>query len=64
MFILGVPKHNPDANVLIRHPKSGFARAGLGVEVVPEELILHLVMLGQEMEMVVLGEPTLPLLER
>ena len=30
MFILGVPKHNPDANMLIRCPTSGFARAGLG----------------------------------
>ena len=30
VFILGVPKHNPHAKVLIRHPTSGFARAGLG----------------------------------
>ena len=30
VFILGVPKHNPEAKVLIRCPTSGFARAGLG----------------------------------
>ena len=29
VFILGVPKHNPNAKVLIWHPTSGFARAGL-----------------------------------
>ena len=33
-------------------------------EVVPEEPILHLVMLELELEMAVSGEPTLPLLER
>ena len=37
----------------------------MGVEeVVPEESTLHLVMLELEMGMVVLGEPTLPLLGR
>ena len=30
VFILGVPKCNPDTEVLIRCPTSGFARAGLG----------------------------------
>ena len=34
------------------------------VEVVPEEHILHLVVQVKGMGMVVLGKPTLPLLER
>ena len=44
---------------------SDLLEQALGVEeVVPEEPILHLVMLELELEIVVLEEPTLPLLER
>ena len=45
VFILGVPKHNTDAKVLIRHPTVWiFQSRSLGVEeVVPEEPTLHLV---------------------
>ena len=65
VFILGVPKCNPNAKVLIRCPHLDLPEQALGaVEVVPEEPICHLFMLEQELEMVVSGEPTLPLLER
>ena len=58
VFILGVPKCNSNPKVLIRHPTSGFAGAGLGGwRVVPENPSYIWLHWKQELEVVVWEEP-------